>query len=100
MPTPMKAFLSTSRRWPIGWAHARRKFFDLARLQNSPVAIETIHRIDALFAIESEINGASPERRLAVRQERSRPLMAELGKLDAREPRQTVTQERDRKGHR
>jgi transposase len=60
------------------WAHARRKFFDLARLQNSPVAIETIHRIDRLFAIESEINSASPERRLSVRHERSRLLMAEL----------------------
>jgi transposase len=60
------------------WAHARRKFFDLARLQKSPVAIETVHRIDALFAIENEINGAFPEWRLSVRQERSRPLMLEL----------------------
>jgi transposase len=60
------------------WAHARRKFFDLARLQKSPVAIECVRRIDALFAIECEINGASPERRLCVRQQRSRPLLVEL----------------------
>ena len=39
-----------------GWAHARRKFFDLARLQKAPIAIEAVKRIDALFAIEREIN--------------------------------------------
>ena len=60
------------------WAHARRKFFDLARLKKSPIAIEAIKRIDVLFAIEREINGLPPEQRRAVRQERSRPLVAEL----------------------
>ena len=35
-------------------------------------------RIDALFDIERTINGESAERRLAVRQERSAPLVAEL----------------------
>ena len=34
--------------------------------------------IDALFDIEREINGETAERRLAVRQERSAPLVAEL----------------------
>jgi len=60
------------------WAHSRRKFFELARLQKSPIAIETINRIDAIFAIEREINGASPAHRASVRRERSRPLMREL----------------------
>jgi len=60
------------------WAHARRKFFDLARIAKAPIAIEAIERIDALFAIEREINGASPQRRLAVRSERSRPLVDAL----------------------
>jgi transposase len=60
------------------WAHARRKFFDLARLQKAPIAIEAVKRIDALFAIEREINGLAPARRLAVRAERSRSLVAEL----------------------
>ena len=36
-------------------------------------------RIDALFDIEREIKGESAERRLAVRRERSTPLVAELG---------------------
>jgi transposase len=60
------------------WAHARRKFFELARLMKAPIAVEAVARIDALFAIEREINGASPEHRLTVRNERSRPLMVEL----------------------
>ena len=60
------------------WAHARRKFFDLARLSKAPIAIEAVKRIDALFAIEREINGLTPQERLRVRQERSRPLIIEL----------------------
>jgi len=60
------------------WAHARRKFFDLARLKKAPIAIEAVERIDALFAVEREINGMLPQERLAVRHERSRPLVAEL----------------------
>jgi transposase len=60
------------------WAHARRKFFDLARIAKAPVAIEAIERIDALFAIERGINGAPPERRIAARHERCRPLIDEL----------------------
>lgn len=31
------------------WAHARRKFFDLARIMKAPIALEAIERIDALF---------------------------------------------------
>jgi transposase len=58
------------------WAHSRRKFFELARLRKMPVAIEAVTRIDALFAIEREINGEPPALRLAVRRERSKPLIA------------------------
>jgi transposase len=60
------------------WAHARRKFFDLARLKKAPIAIAAVERIDALFAIEREINGQSIDHRVAVRDQRSRPLIAEL----------------------
>src|SRR6266516_4174280 len=60
------------------WAHARRKFFDLARLKKAPIAIETVERIDAVFTIEREINGMTPDERLRVRNERSRPLVAAL----------------------
>ena len=60
------------------WAHARRKFFDLARLNQAPIASEAVTRIDALFAIEREINGLAPPQRVGVRTERSRPLVAAL----------------------
>jgi transposase len=60
------------------WAHARRKFFDLARLSKAPIAAEAVKRIDVLFAIEREINGLIPQERLRVRQERSRLLIIEL----------------------
>jgi len=71
------------------WAHARRKFFVLADLAMkarrgkqgaviSPLALEAVKRIDALFDVEREINGLSAEKRLAVRKERSAPLLADL----------------------
>jgi transposase len=43
----------------------------------SPLALEAVRRIDALFEIERAIN-QSPERRKAVRQEFSAPLVADL----------------------
>src|SRR4051794_23634892 len=74
------------------WAHARRPFFVLADLAAnarrkaqgkpasviSPLALEAVRRIDAIFAIEREINGHSAAERLAVRQARIAPLVAEL----------------------
>jgi transposase len=60
------------------WAHGRRKFFDLARLNKAPIAIEAVERIDALFAIEREINGTAPQERVRVRTERSQPLVEAL----------------------
>src|SRR5436853_7791177 len=49
-------------------------------MQKAPIAIEVVKRIDALFAIESEINGLAPDQRLAVRRERSKPLVDDLEK--------------------
>lgn len=74
------------------WAHARRPFFALADIEASarrkaeskspapisPLALEVVQRIDALFEIERGINGKSIEERRAVRQELSRPLVDEL----------------------
>ena len=60
------------------WAHARRKFFDLARINQAPIASEAVTRIDALFAIEREINGLAPQQRVGVRTERSRPFVTAL----------------------
>lgn len=66
------------------WAHGRRNFFELAdpalRKKNllSPIALEAVKRIDAVFAIEREINGQPAEARLAARQQRLVPLINEL----------------------
>jgi transposase len=72
------------------WAHARRQFFELADIAAnarrgktaaaiSPIALEAVKRIDALFDIERGINGRSAEERLRVRKEQSAPLMVALG---------------------
>src|SRR5258707_6435782 len=60
------------------WSHGRPKVFVLADLGKSPLAIEAIRRIDEIFAIEREINGAAAEQRLAIRQERIKPPVDEL----------------------
>ena len=74
------------------WVHARRPFFVMADLAEnarrkaqgkkpaviSPLALEAVRRIDELFEIERAINGQSSERRRAVRQELSAPLVANL----------------------
>ena len=44
----------------------------------SPIALEAVKRIDALFDIERAINGLAASERLAVRQEKSVPLLADL----------------------
>ena len=60
------------------WAHVRRKFFDLHTLQASPVALEALNRISALYKIESEIRGKPPDERRRRRQLHTEPLMHEL----------------------
>jgi transposase len=74
------------------WVHARRPFFAMADIEEnarrqatgktpavlSPIAVEVVRRIDALFGIERTINGKSSAERRAVRQEVSKPLVAEL----------------------
>ncbi|WP_395679749.1 IS66 family transposase [Inquilinus sp.] len=60
------------------WSHGRRKFFVLADVAKAPLAIEAVHRIDAIFAVEREINGLPAVERCAVRRERTAGLVAEL----------------------
>ena len=71
------------------WAHARRKFFELANIAGqvrdgkpaheiSPVALEAVARIDKLFDVERRINGLSADARLDARQRLSRPLVEGL----------------------
>jgi transposase len=74
------------------WAHARRKFFVLADVASSarrlaqgkapavlsPICLDAVQRIDALFDIERDINGSSAEERRMTRQALSAPLVADL----------------------
>jgi len=52
---------------------ARKKFFELT-LSKSPIAAEAVRRIDDLFEIERTVNGKTPVERVAVREERAKPL--------------------------
>ncbi|MEP7004569.1 MAG: IS66 family transposase [Sphingomonas bacterium] len=74
------------------FAHARRKFFELADVEGAarkksrgertgaiyPIALEAVRRLDALFDIERQINGRSADERHAARQEHSVALMDDL----------------------
>ena len=71
------------------WSHARRKFFELADIAGnvrkgkpaheiSPVALEAVTRINALFDIERGINRLPAAARLEARQRLSRPLVEAL----------------------
>jgi transposase len=59
-------------------AHARRKFFDVHAATKSPLALEALQRIAALYAIEATIRGQPPDVRLAVRLAKSAPLFTDL----------------------
>ncbi len=71
------------------FAHARRGFFELADIEKnaregkkgkpvSPIALEAVRRLDALFEIERAINGRGADERRAVRQEKSKPLLEDM----------------------
>ena len=62
------------------WSHVRRRFYELAAAGPAPIAAQALERIGALYAIESDIRGRSPDERRDARQEKSRPI------LDALEP--------------
>jgi transposase len=70
------------------WAHARRKFFELADIAStarnrkpttiSPIAFEAVRKFDAIFMLERSINGLSPADRVAARRRDIAPLIDDL----------------------
>ena len=60
------------------WAHVRRKFFDIDKVQPDSFAGEVLARIAALYEIEKTIKGKSPAARRAIRQARAGPLVEQL----------------------
>ena len=74
------------------WAHARRKFFALADIESnarrkahgkshamiSPMCLEAVRRIDAVFDIERDINGCTADQRRDMRAAFSKNLVDDL----------------------
>jgi len=71
------------------WSHARRKFFELADIATnarrgpkappvSPIALEAVTRIDAIFDLERAINGLPAAERLAARKDDITPIVDDL----------------------
>ena len=60
------------------WAHARRKLFELTKNSTAKIANEGLKQITAIYRIEAQIRGLSAPERLAVRQAKSAPMVAEF----------------------
>ncbi len=73
------------------WSHGRRKFFELADIAKaatsraqknpvnlSPLALEAVRRIDAIFAVERNLNGLPQAQRLEQRTTHVAPLVDAL----------------------
>jgi hypothetical protein len=67
--------------WPWGWMQPDQtkksppvSASSAIGINKAPIGIEGVERIDALFAIEREINGMTLQQRVHVRTARSRPL--------------------------
>lgn len=65
-------------RLALCWSHFRRRFYEIAKSGNAPIATEALARIGALYTIETEIRGSGADERRAVRQQRARPLVNDL----------------------
>ena len=59
------------------WSHFRRRFYDIAKGGNAPIATEALLRIGRLYH-EDEIRGQSADARRAVRQVRSKEVIDKL----------------------
>jgi transposase len=57
------------------WAHARRRFYEIAAAGPAPIAEEALRRIAALYEIEADIREKPAEIRAAARRERSKPIL-------------------------
>jgi transposase len=60
------------------WSDLRRRFVKLVRNTKSPIAEAAVRQIATLYAVEATVRGASPQVRLAARQEHSAPIITAL----------------------
>lgn len=68
----------TNIRLAYCWAHARRKLFELTKNGAAPIAQEGLRQISALYRVETQIRSLSAPERLAVRQAKSAPMVADF----------------------
>src|SRR5665213_2602576 len=76
------------------WTHLRRRFYEIAKAGDAPIASEALSRIAALYEIEQTIRGRSAGERRAARQDKSMPLVLafrdwleiQLSKVSAKSP--------------
>jgi len=59
-------------------AHIRRKFVDVFQSEGAVIAEEAIRRIAALYRIEKDVRGLTPEDRVRLRQEDAKPILDDL----------------------
>jgi len=57
------------------WAHGRRKLIEAKPRKGSPIVVEALLRIAALYKVEDASRGSDPDHRRAIRQETSQPLV-------------------------
>jgi transposase len=60
------------------WAHARRKFYEVSLMSKSKLADRVVKMIRAMYAVKKAAKGLSHEERVAMRQERSLPVLNAL----------------------
>ena len=71
------ALYRTGRIIEVGcWAHCRRKYFEIAKTQNTPgLAAEALAWIAKLYRIEAAIRDQPPDKKLDIRQAESVPVL-------------------------
>ena len=60
------------------WAHVRRKFFEIDKVQPNSFAATVLNRIRELYKIETEVKGLPPDQRQEARQARASPILNTL----------------------
>lgn len=60
------------------WAHFRRKIFDIHKPKPTTLTTDILARIATLYAVEAEVRGQPPDQRRRARQERIKPIIAQL----------------------
>ncbi len=60
------------------WSHFRRRFYDIAKSGNAPIAAAALDKIGELYGLEADIRGRTADERRSARMEHSKPLVDAL----------------------